>query len=223
MSNEKFIPADTNQKLYRNLYRVQSGKQYRYDHLDSLIDWWEHLDPQNNRYVFFTAVLTYANQADHKPENITNFLRALKRGFKVQGNKVSIDTIWKLEYRADSDRPEQEAMWYHYHVVIAFSREITPSTKRLKELMDRYWKHGVVFATATHLSGDTVYKNKFNKQLPYPVLNTDTTHYVGIFHHLTYLVKSDPKQALPKDYKGDEFRTSNRKKIKNIPDGEIIF
>jgi len=52
-----------------------------------------------------------------------------------------------------------------------------------------------------------------------PTYNTDTTSKYGLFHHLSYLTKVDPLQALPSNYKGKSFGVSQLKpeKLTNNP------
>lgn len=202
-----FTPSKERGFLFRGEYRVnREYAQYDYDHLDALVKWWGYLNHKSYRYTYLVFSLRYDDQVSHSPTNITKFLNHIRKRFKVKGQLVPLHSAWRLEYRL---LPSKDGVvGYHYHVFLCFNRDISPSTTKLTELVHKYWQHGTVFVTCTHLSPETVDTYYSGQMLSCPIRNTQTEHPCGIFHHLSYLAKKDPNQVLPNDYTGDAFKTS---------------
>ncbi|MDW2102695.1 inovirus-type Gp2 protein [Vibrio sp. 1580] len=205
--SKEYIPIKDKGYLFRGAYRVNKSYSYDYDHLTSLVRWWEYLNHQTYRYTFLILTLNYSDNARHQPDNITKLLKELRRSFKVKDNKVPLHTVWKLEHRPIGDS-NKEAVGFHYHVVFAFSRDITQSTTALAELIKKHWKHGKVHISNTVHTPKELERDWKNRPLKHPIKNTQPEHFAALFHHLSYLAKADPKQVLPSEYTGDSFKTS---------------
>ncbi|MBB1475918.1 inovirus-type Gp2 protein [Shewanella sp. SG41-3] len=202
-----FSPTLVSGYLYRGVYRVNKNyRSYDYDHLSSLVKWWEYLDHSQYRYTFLVFTLSYNKDDIHNSSNITSFISNIRKNFKINGFEVPLHSVWKLEYRKLSS--ECGASGYHYHVFLCFNREISPSTTQLSLLVKKYWKWGDVHISATHLTPKTLQSDGRGWPLDFPIKNTQTEHRAGVFHHLSYLAKNDPEQVLPSEYNGDSFKAS---------------
>lgn len=205
----QFNPNSDNQNLYRNVYRVNKSYSYSYKHLSSLVDWYETQRERSKYLTFLVVTLSYDSDSQHDPDNITKLIRYLKRAYTLKGaEKIDLSSVWRLEYRpSNTFTPKSAARGYHYHLVLCWDRNKKCDSEQLKNLIEKKWSklagENNVFISKTHQMPSWIEKDN-------NVRNDDTTSTDSVFHHLSYLAKSDPKQALPKDYKGDGFKTSRR-------------
>ncbi|MCL9773573.1 inovirus Gp2 family protein [Vibrio methylphosphonaticus] len=211
--------------LYRGSYRLNSKYKYDQHRLQSLLDFYNYLQLHHHRYQFLNVTLSYTDGSQHNPDNITNLLRHLRRAVKVNGEKVPLHHIWKLEYRPSAKHKDQ-AVGYHYHLVVIWNRDVLYSSAKVEAALTKQWEKlgGVVNKNAFYGSHDTLKEGKGKNgtyPLTKPTKRTETASEVGIFHHLSYLAKTDPLQALPEDYIGEEFQTSQRL-VKRLTDHPAI-
>ncbi|ELH0893835.1 inovirus-type Gp2 protein [Vibrio fluvialis] len=217
MMTKRFKPNDLNNYLFRGKYRVIKKHCYDYDHLASLANWWEYLDHKTYRYTIIMVTLNYDDGQKHESKNITDCIRAVKRSFKdkTYKTKIPLHYVWKLEHRPIGiEDSNNNSVGYHYHIFLAFNREISSDTNKLINLVRKYWKYGDVNVSSNgrpHLTPETIYSDWKKRPLNIPIKNTQTEQYAGVFHHLSYVAKADPKQELPEGYTGDTFKTSQRK------------
>lgn len=202
--------------LFRDVYnciKTYDSKPVRHNYynLQSLTKWYEYLDTAHYRYTMFMVTLTYNDTNAHKPTHMKTFLDTLKYHFKVSGESVPLHHVWSLEYRDPLITNTDKATGYHYHVFFAYNRDITTDVNQLHNLITKYWSYGNVNFSNNrkpHYLPSKVYKDFNNRYLPSPVLNTETDNVMSVFHHLTYLTKSDINQQLPDDYEGKAFKCS---------------
>lgn len=194
---------------YRGEYYLNhyNNRTYTYKKLDTLAKFYEGLSVNSNRYVITHYTLSYEDDSRHDPSNIMLLMKHLKRKFKFK-----IHYAYRLEYR--SNKQENRASGFHYHLFIIFNRDEqydnSKLTRALKEKWAKYSK-AKTFVTAPQYSPSTVEKLKYPDgwvKLENPVEFTDHTQKHSLWGWLIYLVKEDPKQRLPQNYKGKSFYCS---------------
>ena len=206
------IPSEADKFLF-NGYRLQAGKAYNYRNLTTLIRWYESLNIEYCRYNWLHTTLSYSSDQLHDKGNISKLVDYLKRSFKVNGKRVPLHIMWSLEHSHRLDKTGK-AKGFHYHLVVCFSRELTAAIYPLDKKIKGYWaRFGETFTRSDGAvrSPEVHYYNHTGRKLRQPILNTCHDHYLGIFHHLSYLAKSDPTQELPEGYIGKGFGISQVK------------
>lgn len=200
--------------LYKGKYLLNKNYQYQIHRLQSLEGFYLYLNLDNYRYQTSTYTLSYQIGTEHNPDNITKLLKHLRRKFVINGVKVPLHHIWKLEHRPIQEKTSK-AIGFHYHLALFWNKDITPYDTQITSYLTKYWESlgGITNKNSYYGSHDVVKVGKGKNgsyPLPNPIRRTQAESELGIFHHLSYFIKTDPKQNLPDDYVGESFQTSQR-------------
>lgn len=205
--------------LYKEKYCINSNYSHDKRNLASLIEWYEHLEHEHYRYTFLSFVLRFNSDDNFNPMHITKLFKRI-REVKIEGHVVPFHYIWRLEYGSKNGAFVNNT-GYHYHVFLAWNREISPDSSLIVKRLRKHWKkQGDVYVVNTVQTPSKV-NNEFIRRdaqgndvirpLLYPVMNTQTELKSSVFHHMSYLTKIDPDQALP-DYSDTVIPTFGRSK-----------
>tara|TARA_Y100000588_G_scaffold86694_1_gene92206 strand:+ start:443 stop:1162 length:720 start_codon:yes stop_codon:yes gene_type:complete len=194
--------------LYKDKYLVNNKYPHPKHRLQSLTKFYNYLQLHHYRYSVLNVTLSYTDDTNHDPRNITKLLKHLREAVVINGERLPIHHVWKLEHRA-SAKTNNQATGYHYHLFLIWNQDVEWRSNKVEDKLKKKWEKlgGIVNKNSFYTSHKKIKSVYDSKQM---VMRTETDKRSGLFHHLTYLTKEDPLQALPDNYIGEEFQTSQR-------------
>jgi len=194
--------------MYKGKYLTNNKYPHPKHRLQSLTKFYNYLQLHHYRYSVLNLTLSYTDDTNHDPRNITKLLKFLRESVVVNDERLPIHHAWKLEHRA-SAKTNDKATGYHYHLFLLWNQDIEWRSNKIEDKLIKKWQKlgGVVNINSFYTTHKKVSSRYDNNQL---VMRTESDKHAGLFHHLTYLTKEDSLQKLPDDYTGEEFQTSQR-------------
>ena len=195
--------------MYKNRYLINANYHHPKHRLQSLEQFYNYLQLHHHRYSVLNVTLSYSDNHHHKHTNITKLLKYLRESIVVNGEKLPIHHVWKLEYRPNSQTSANKATGYHYHLFLIWNQDVLYSSSKVEQKLIKKWEKfgGEINKNScytSHSSTQSIYDKSQT------VMRTEQDKVSGLFHHLSYLTKEDPNQCLPDNYYGEEFQTSQR-------------